>query len=137
MRLNRGVGLIPVLIFLAIFSMVSMGIFEKVLWEHRTERLYEEKIRSFYLAEECLIQGERSVYEDVIISGGCFAATLFKEEYQCGVDLYTVVARGSYGDSVTTLRSVIAKNNGNSNCKVADGQTLAVGRISFLWYNNS
>ena len=112
-----------------------MGIFEKVLWEHKTEHLYEEKIRSFYLAEESLIQGERSIYEDAMISGGCAKIDLFKKQYRCGVDLYTVVARGSYGNSVTTLRSIVTRSNDASDCKKADSdRPLPMSRISFLWY---
>jgi Tfp pilus assembly protein PilX len=130
LRFDRGIGLIPALIFLVVFSIISVGISEKVLWERSTEHLYEEKIRSFYLAEECLIETERSIIEDVMIFNSCAKVV----PSQSGADLYTIIAKGSYGNSVTKLRSVVAKDNGGSNFKVGNKRNLPMGRISFLWY---
>ncbi len=130
---NRGFVILLMLLFLTVFSMIFLNIFEKSLWDHRMERLYEDKIKSFYLAEECLLQKERSLlHGDISMQSSCAQVELLAEKDECNVDLYAVTARGKQGDSVTMLRSVVAKYDDQNSCAL--GKKIPRGRVSFLWH---
>lgn len=131
---NRGFGLIIIMVFLVVCTLISLGLFEKLLINNKMESFYEDKFRSFYLAEKCLLAGEDRVIKGIAVEENCAIVNLINEDSELGMDFYKIMAIGQYKDSVTILHSIVGKPK-NDTSLISEEQSFLSGRISFLWYD--
>ena len=122
---SRGFILLTVLVFLAVFAVITVGVFETTLLSGQMAAGYEDKLRSFQAAEQCLLTGERR-----LLAGAadhydhCVQVHRLEPGYSDGSEYYVLIAIGKYREVTTMLRSVVVRT--------ADPSLS--GRQSFLWY---
>jgi Tfp pilus assembly protein PilX len=124
---TKGYILVIVMLFLLILSLLALSILNVGLLESKMGVSHQDKINSFYLAENYLLQAERQVVAGLPVTTAkveSIAADI------CGTDFYRLTATANYHGAESVLLSTVAKVGDISSCE--EKPNITPGRQSFL-----
>jgi Tfp pilus assembly protein PilX len=119
---SSGFILVVVMLFLSILSLLALSVLEVNLLENKTSVFYYDQVKSFYMAEESLLQKEQQIFAGQDTSGVAI-------DEMCGVTIYLLTATASYRSAKTILCSTVAKVDDSKNCNPKPN--IASGRQAF------
>jgi Tfp pilus assembly protein PilX len=122
---EKGMVLIVVILFLSVVSLLALNLLNTSLLETKMSNYYQNKARTFYQAENYLIQSEQA-----ILRGEQIANAEIIDAGICGVTFYRVFAEAKYNAVHSKLQSTLAKINDLSICNPKP--MVKQGRQSFL-----
>ncbi len=108
-RSSGGFILVMVMLFLSILSLLALSVLEVNLLENKMSAFYYDQVKSFYMAEEYLLQAERQMLEGQNTNGVVI-------DKMCGATIYLLTATASYRGAKTVLCSTVAKVDDGNNC---------------------
>jgi len=128
MKDNCGFVLVTVMLFLSILSLLAFSVLEVCLLENKMSVFYQDKINSFYIAEEYLLQAERQILDGKLITNANIEINDINSGI-CGVSFYRLNARADCRGVKSILRSTLAKVGDIGNCNPKPD--IVSGRQSF------
>ena len=122
---NDGFILVVMMLFLLVASLLAVSGLNMNLLEDRMNIFYQDKIRSFYQAENLLLDAERK-----ILSGVETNDIPIIDMDICGVTFYRLTVEAEYHGAKSSLQSIFAKAGDFKNCSFKPN--ISSGRQSFL-----
>ncbi|MBU0744105.1 MAG: hypothetical protein KKE11_01870 [Gammaproteobacteria bacterium] len=125
---TRGYILVVMMVFLSILSMLALGMLNLGLLESKMDGFSQDKIKSFYIAENYLLRAR----QQIVFGGEVTNATVEKiDADECGVTFYRLTSKGNYRGAESVLQSTIAKLHEGSACDeklrlTAKGQSFVI-----------
>lgn len=126
-----GFILVMMLLFLSILSLLAFSILNITLLENKINGFYQDKIKSFYLAEDNLLRAERAILQRGEVNLDVAGVEVAKiAQGECGEAFYRLTVTANYRGAKSVLQSVLVKINDAGNCLAS--RKITSGRQSFL-----
>jgi len=125
---ESGFILVMVMFFLLVLSLLAFRLLEVGLLESRMVNSYQNRIKSFYIAESYLSQAEQNLLRGVGVRN---AKVEVIASGVCGVTFYRLKVKAEYHGAKSCLESSWAKIDEANSCIVKPDKNSS-GRQSFL-----
>lgn len=115
------------MLFLLVLSLLAFSVLNITLLENKMCVFYQNKIKSFYIAEKNLLQAEKKILAGAVVVDNNIRVI---DSSVCGVIFYRLTASASFKGAKTSLQSTFAKLGDDRRCD--SKPSVTPGRQSFL-----
>lgn len=129
MKNEYGFILIVMLLFLLVLNLLTLCILDVDLLETKMLVGYQDKIKTFYRAENILVQAEQEILDGKAVTVPGVDVQLINSSI-CGIIFYRLTVKASYRGAESILQSILAKIGEVSRCQPQP--KIVPGRQSFL-----